>query len=107
MSSVQTEFSPDYFRAIFGDDRTEWLAFKEVNVRTFSQGLDRLRKATESGEMDVVSEVRHAMGPSLKQWGTVTLEARMIALNSDNLTAEWPGIDDELKDLISALEGLK
>jgi hypothetical protein len=47
------------------------------------------------------------MGPSLKQWGTVTLEARMMALNSDNLTAEWPGIDDELKDLISALEGLK
>jgi len=107
MKSVKTEFSPDYFKAIFGEDPAEWSTFIEVNLRTFHKGMERLRAAAHEGDMDVVSEVRHAMGPSMKQWGTVSLESRMMALSSDNLPSEWPTIESELQDLINALEALE
>lgn len=106
MSSVNIEFSPTYFRSIFGDDAMEWQSFIEVNVRTFSQGLERLRQATDALDMETVSEVRHAMGPSLKQWGTISLEAQLMGLDSGNLVEQWPGIEGALRDLISALEKL-
>ena len=107
MGSVKTEFSPDYFRSIFGDAPSEWATFIEVNLRSFNQGLERLRLAANHQDMAAVSEIRHSMGPSMQQWGAITLEAQMMALTANNLAVHWPTIESELQDLINALEALE
>ena len=106
-TATAIEFSPDYFKVIFTDDPAEWMEFIQVNLRTFKEGLDRIQEAAAAQDIDTVSEVRHALGPSMKQWGTVTLERQMMALTGDNLTEQWPLIEPEFKALISALEQLK
>ena len=107
MSKVtETEFNPEYFKAIFGDAPDDWQEFVLVNLRTFDEGLGRIRKAVGEGDMSVVSDVRHALGPAMKQWGTVSLEASMMALTADSLADEWPRIEPEFMALLDALKAL-
>ena len=107
MSKVtETEFNPDYFKAIFGDAPDDWQEFVQVNLRAFNEGLERIRKAVSEGDMSVVSDVRHALGPSMKQWSTVSLEASMMALTADSLADEWPRIEPEFMALLDALKAL-
>lgn len=106
-TATKTEFDPTLFASILGEDPAEWKAFIVINLRTFQEGRTKLAQAAEKGDMATVSEVRHALGPSLKQWGTVTLEQALMALETETVGAQWPLLEPEFDDLIEALEGLK
>ncbi len=98
------EFNPDYFKAIFGDVPEDWSGFIAVTLRTYKEGFGKLKQAVSDGDMDVISEVRHALGPSLVQWGAVSLEKALLALDAGNLTSQWPPLEPEFAALLRALE---
>lgn len=102
-----TEFDPTLFQSILGEDPAEWSDFIDVNLRTFKEGRLKLRDAAEAGDMTVVSEVRHALGPALQQWGALSLERGLMALDPATLGVAWPGLEPEFDSLIAAFEGLK
>lgn len=106
-TATNTEFDPTLFASILGEDPAEWKAFIDINLRTFSEGRTKLAQAAAEGDMATVSEVRHALGPSLKQWGTVTLEQALMALEPDTLGTQWPLLEPEFDDLIQSLEELQ
>ena len=60
-ASTKTEFNPDYFKSIFGDDNEDWRDFIEVNLNTYRDGCDKIKASIESGDMDQIKEVRHAL----------------------------------------------
>ncbi len=105
-STTSAEFNPTYFKSIMGEFPEEWREFVAVNVRTFSEGFDKLKAASDAGDMEVVSDVRHALSPSLQQWGTVTLDTQLMALESADLLEHWKAIEPEFKTLLTALKAL-
>jgi hypothetical protein len=105
-TATSTEFNPEYFKAIFGEDAAEWKEFVQVNLKTYRNGYQNLQSASEHRNMSEVKEIRHALGPTLQQWNAVTLEQGLLALDMDNIAANWPPLRAEFEALISALEGL-
>lgn len=106
-SIVATEFNPSLFHSILGEDLAEWHDFIDVNIRTFREGLDKLTAASTSVDMTVISEVRHALGPALQQWGVFSLERDLMALREEGLAEAWRLIEPEFKVLLQSLEALK
>lgn len=106
-TKTKLEFNPAYFKSIFGDDQDEWQDFVSINISTYKKGVNDFRSAIEEKDMSTVKEVRHALGPTLQQWGAKTLEQRLIALEPETLESEWPSLEPEFEDLIGALESLK
>ncbi len=104
-TKTQTEFDPTYFRQLFGEDQATWAEFIVVSIKAFQNAKDELSKATQAGDMASMSRIRHSVGPSLTQWGAVSLEAALQDL-SPNAHASWPSIQTEFDALIQALEAL-
>ena len=51
-STTSAEFNPAYFKSIMGEFPEEWREFVAVNVRTFSEGFDKLKAASDAGDME-------------------------------------------------------
>ena len=105
-SKTAAEFDAAYFRQLFGSDETSWAEFVSVSIQSFAEAKTDLRAAATSGNMESASKIRHAIGPSLTQWGAVTLESSLRALDADNLAAQWPPLESEFDALIAALQAL-
>ncbi|HAS35636.1 MAG TPA: hypothetical protein DCS15_04065 [Flavobacteriales bacterium] len=105
-ASTKTEFNPDYFKSIFGDDNEDWRDFIEVNLNTYRDGCDKIKASIESGDMDQIKEVRHALSPTLQQWNALTLERGLMALDSENIHTHWPPLAAEFEAIFEALMAL-
>jgi len=101
-----TEFDAAYYRQLFDPDETSWSQFVEVSVNTFQQAKADLEQAAGQGDMDTVSRVRHAIGPSLTQWGAISLETELQRLDASNLTNSWAPLAPEFDALLAALNAL-
>lgn len=106
IAATATEFNPDYFKAIFGEDASDWREFIQVNLNTYRNGYSRLKNATEHKNLDEIKEVRHALGPTLQQWSAVTLEQGLMALTEANMDTHWRPLEAEFEALIAALDAL-
>ena len=105
-SRTAAEFDAAYFRQLFGSDDTSWAEFVSVSIQSFAAAKTDLGAAATSGNMESASKVRHAIGPSLTQWGAVTLESSLRALRADNLAEQWAPLESEFDALIAALKAL-
>jgi hypothetical protein len=105
-SKTAAEFDAAYFRQLFGSDDTSWAEFVSVSIHSFAEAKADLCSAAASGDMDSASKIRHAIGPSLTQWGAVTLESSLRALDADNLAEDWAPLEAEFDALIAALKAL-
>ena len=105
-SKTASEFNAAYFRQLFGSDDTSWAEFVSVSIQSFAGAKTDLSAAAASGDMDSASKIRHAIGPSLTQWGAVTLESSLRALDADNLAEDWAPLEPEFDALIAALQAL-
>ena len=65
-----------------------------------------MARAISEGDMETVSKVRHAIGPSLTQWGAVTLEGTLRRLDTSNMGDLWPSIEPEFDALFTAFKAL-
>lgn len=101
-----TEFNPAFFQGLFGPDQPEWKAFIEVTVKTFQAAKVKLQAATKAGDMQTVSDTRHSIGPSLTQWGAVSLESELRRLDASNMASTWPQLEPEYDALLAALDAL-
>ena len=106
-TKTKLEFNSTYFKSIFGDDEDEWQTFVSINISTYRRGVADFRSAIQEKDMSTVKEVRHALGPTLQQWGATSLEQRLIGLEPETLDSEWPLLEPEFEDLIAALEALR
>ena len=105
-SKTAAEFDAAYFRQLFGSDDTSWAEFVSVSIHSFAEAKADLGDAATAGDMESASKVRHAIGPSLTQWGAVTLESSLRALDADNLAEDWAPLEPEFDALIAALKAL-
>ena len=105
-SKTAAEFDAVYFRQLFGSDETSWTEFVSVSIQSFAEAKTDLSAAATSGNMESASKIRHAIGPSLTQWGAVTLESSLRALDADNLAEDWAPLEAEFDALIAALNAL-
>lgn len=105
-SKTAAEFDAAYFRQLFGSDETSWAEFVSVSIHSFVAAKADLCAAAASGDMESASKVRHAIGPSLTQWGAVSLESSLRALGADNLREGWVPLEPEFDALIAALKAL-
>ena len=103
---THSEFNPAFFQGLFGSDIPEWEAFIEVTVKTFKEAQVKLREATNSGDMQTVSDTRHSIGPSLTQWGAVSLESELRSLEASNMAATWSELEPEFEALLAAFDSL-
>ncbi len=101
---ISSEFNPAYYRSIFGDDPENWAGFIEVTLRTYREGFSKLKQAAAEHDMSIISEVRHALGPSLHQWGAVSLEQALLSLTVDDIDRDWPPLEPEFEALLAAIE---
>ena len=74
MSRTQAEFSPDFFRSLFRSGTGRGKGFLGVSIRAIEEGRSKLDQAVAAEDATAISETRHSIGPSLTQWGVVTLE---------------------------------
>lgn len=107
MSKTETEFDPAYFKGLFGEASDDWKEFVAITIRTFESGQEKLTKAVSSGDMGTISDTRHALGPSLQQWGALSLEYALRTLDEDDLQAKWDILDLEFDDLMLCLKKLE
>ena len=105
-ATTATEFDAMFFRGLFGTDEASWTEFIGVSVNSFNEAREQMARAISAGDMDTVSKVRHAIGPSLTQWGAVTLEGTLRQLDATNMEDLWPSIDPEFDALMAAFESL-
>ena len=106
MSKTQAEFSPDFFRSLFGAAPDEWKGFLEVSVRAVEEAQAKLDKAMEAGDAISLSETRHSIGPSLTQWGATSLESGLRGLTPAQV-AIWTSLSGEFDALIGCLKRLQ
>lgn len=106
MSRTQAEFNPDFFRSLFGESREDWKGFLEVSIRAIEEARDKLAAAVAAQDLKAISETRHSIGPSLTQWGVVTLEGDLRQLDADHLH-RWPDLEAEFNLLLAALRRLE
>jgi hypothetical protein len=107
MSKTEAEFDAGYFKNLFGEATVEWHEFIAVSIRTFSEGRVKLNRAVSEKDMDAFSDSRHGIGPSLQQWGALSLERSLRELTLDQLDGNWPNIELEFEGLMAELEKLK
>ena len=105
-SKTAAEFDDAYFRGLFGSDETSWTEFVSVSIHSFAEAKTNLGAAAHAGDMESVSKVRHAIGPSLTQWGAVTLESSLRRLDANNLMELWAPLESEFDALLAALNAL-
>ena len=105
-ATTATEFDAAFFRGLFGTDEASWTEFIGVSTASFKEAREQMAQAIAEGNMETVSKVRHAVGPSLTQWGAVTLEHSLRKLDAENMGRLWPSIDPEFNALFSALDTL-
>lgn len=105
-ATTATEFDATFFRGLFGTDEASWTEFIGVSVNSFKAAREQMARAISEGDMDTVSKVRHAIGPSLTQWGAVTLEGTLRRLDASNMGDLWPSIEPEFDALFTAFEAL-
>ena len=105
-AATATEFNPEYFKSIFGDDAEDWKEFIQVNLNTYRDGYAKLQEAVEANNLAQIKEIRHALSPTLQQWNATTLERELMALDSDNLAVKWPPLKPEFEALLTAFHGL-
>ena len=101
-ATTATEFDATFFRGLFGTDEASWTEFIGVSVNSFTESREQMARAISEGDMDTVSKVRHAIGPSLIQWGAVTLERSLRQLDTSNMGESWPSIGPEFDALLAA-----
>ena len=77
-----------------------------MSIHSFAAAKTDLSAAATTGNMESASKIRHAIGPSLTQWGAVTLESSLRALDADNLAEDWAPLEAEFDALIAALNAL-
>lgn len=106
MSSTRAEFSPDFFRSLFGASKTEWEDFLDVSIRAVEEAKDKLTAAVAGSDQQGLSEARHGIGPSLTQWGAVSLESSLRQLHVDS-PSSWDALSAEFDVLLACLRGLK
>ena len=106
-ATTSLEFSPQHFQSIFGDEAADWQEFIRINIETFEKGLHDLQAAVKVQDMDVIKEIRHALGPTLQQWSATTLEQNLMALTETTLFSGWPPLVPEFEALLTALKALK
>ena len=106
MSKTQAEFSPDFFRSLFGAAPEEWKGFLDVSVRAVEEARAKLETAMAAGDAVALSETRHSIGPSLTQWGATSLEAGLRELTADQ-KALWTALAVEFDALLSCLKRLQ
>lgn len=105
-ATTATEFDAAFFRGLFGTDEANWTEFIGVSVKSFKEAREQMARAISAGDMDTVSKVRHAIGPSLTQWGAVTLEGTLRQLDASNMGDLWPSTEPEFDALFAAFEAL-
>lgn len=106
MSKTQAEFSPDFFRSLFGAAPEEWKGFLEVSVRAMEEARSKLNQAMEAEDATALSETRHSIGPSLTQWGATSLESGLRELTPDQ-KAIWTSLSGEFDALLGCLKRLQ
>ena len=106
MSRTQAEFNPDFFRSLFGESREDWRGFLGVSIRAIEETRDKLAAAVAAQDLKAISETRHSIGPSLTQWGVVTLEGDLRQLDADQMR-QWPDLEAEFNVLLTALRRLE
>ena len=105
-TKTETEFDPAYFRQLFGEDQATWSAFVAVSLKAFQNAKAELSHATQAGDIATISKVRHSIGPSLTQWGAISLEAALRELTCTKALDSWPSIEKEFDALIQAFDTL-
>ncbi len=105
-TQTETEFNPTYFRQLFGEDQATWAAFLSVSLKAFQNAKAELKQATQAGDIGSISKIRHSIGPSLTQWGAISLEVTLRELTPSTASHSWPSIEKEFNALIQALETL-
>jgi len=105
-TKTETEFDPTYFRQLFGEDQATWTEFLSVSLKAFENAKAELNHATQAGDITSISKVRHSIGPSLTQWGAVSLEAALRELKVSTAIESWPSIQAEFDALIQAFDTL-
>lgn len=106
MSKTQAEFSPDFFRSLFGAAPEEWKGFLDVSVRAVEEARAKLETAMAAGDAVALSETRHSIGPSLTQWGATSLETGLRELTADQ-KALWTPLSEEFDTLLNCLKRLQ
>ena len=71
-ATTATEFDATFFRGLFETDEASWAEFINVSLTSFKEAREQMAEAISTGDMETISKVRHAIGPSLTQWGAVT-----------------------------------
>jgi len=105
-ATTETEFDATFFRGLFGTDEASWTEFIGVSVNSFKAARGQMARAISEGDMETVSKSRHAIGPSLTQWGAVTLEGTLRRLDASNMGELWPSVEPEFDALFAAFEAL-
>ena len=105
-ATTATEFDATFFRGLFGTDEASWTEFIGGSVNSFKAAREQMARAISEGDMETVSKVRHAIGPSLTQWGAVTLEGTLRRLDTSNMGDLWPSIEPEFDALFTAFKAL-
>jgi len=105
-ATTETEFDATFFRGLFGTDEASWTEFIGVSVNSFQEAREQMARAISEGDMETVSKSRHAIGPSLTQWGAVTLEETLRRLDASNMGELWPSVEPEFDALFAAFEAL-
>ena len=105
-ATTATEFDATFYRGLFGADEASWAEFISVSITSFKEAREQMAQAISTGDMETVSKVRHAIGPSLTQWGAVTLEGTLRQLDPSNLGESWPSIEPEFEALLAAFDTL-
>ena len=103
-ATTATEFDATFFRGLFGTDEASWTEFIRVSITSFKEAREQMAEAIATGDMETISKVRHAIGPSLTQWGAVTLERTLRQLDTSNMGESWPSIEPEFDALLAAFD---
>ncbi len=107
MSKTEAEFDARYFQNLFGESTEEWMEFVKVSIHTFAEGRAKLNEAVLHQNMKAFSDARHAIGPSLQQWGALSLELSLRELTQDQFNAKWPTLELEFDGLMRQLEKIQ
>ena len=83
------------------------MEFVKVSIRTFAEGRVKLNEAVLHQNMKAFSDARHASGPSLQQWGALSLELSLRELTQDQFNAKWPTLELEFDGLMRQLEKIQ
>ena len=103
-AATATEFNPDYFKAIFGEDAADWREFIQVNLNTYRNGYSRLKNATEHKNLDEIKEA--GLNPSGIRSVLEELDQSIGTANDriQELETQVYDLEKQVRDLESSLQ---